>query len=241
MIRGVLFDFSGTLVNCGDAWLKLELVTTVRAPLTLLRQRGAVSVTDDQLDSADELYKAMKQTARDTGVEISAQEATRQAARELGLSLPDKLIDDVVDELFYACLPDAAPLDGAGAALQQLQQRGLTLAVISNARHGAFVPRALERLDMTRYLRTIVVSADVHLRKPRPEIYWNTLTGLGLSPSEAAYVGDYHPFDIVGANAAGLSSIWLVEPGRPHDDLPARVVISRLDQLGAALDSLSAQ
>jgi len=241
MIRAVLFDFSGTLANCGDAWWNLELITTVRAPLTLLRQRGAVAISDDDLARADDLYKIMKQTARETGVEISAQEATRQAAATLGLAVPDQVVDAAVDELFRACLPDAAPLDGAIAALQQLQRQGLTLAVISNARHGAFVSWALERLGMAHFFRSIAVSADVHLRKPRPEIYWNSLAALDVAPREAAYVGDYHPFDMVGAQAAGLWSIWLVEPGKPQADLPADAIIHSLSELAPALARLPRQ
>jgi HAD superfamily hydrolase (TIGR01509 family) len=231
MIRAVLFDFSGTLANCGDAWWNLEIVTTVRAPLTLLRERGVISLTDDALQRADDLYKDMKRVARETGIEISAQEATLQAADALGLDVTDDVLDATVDELFRACLPGTSPLDGALEMLRDLQRRNLTLAVISNARHGAFVPWTLDRLGMLPFFRSVVVSADVHLRKPRPEIYWDTLKQLGIAAADAAYVGDYHPFDMVGARAAGMYAIWLIEPGKPHDDLPADAVIHHLSEL----------
>ena len=227
--------------NCGEKWWSLELATTVRAPLTLLRQRGLIAVSDADLARADELYAAMKQTAKDSGVEISAAEATRQAAAGIGLALADGVIDDAVDELFRACLPDASPLDGAVATLEALQQRGLALAVISNARHGAFVPWTLQRLGMAHFFERIVVSADVHLRKPRPDIYWNTLAEMGVAPADAAYVGDYWPYDMAGARAAGMRSIWLVEPGKRRDDLPADAIISSLPELLPTLERLSPQ
>lgn len=239
MIHAVLFDFSGTLANCGERWWNLELVATVRSPLTLLRQRGAIALSDDDLVRADDLYKVMKQTAKESGIEISAQEATQQAAAGLGLSISDALISDTVDELFRDCLTDTSPLDGAVATLEALQAGGLALAVISNARHGAFVPWTLERLGLARFFRPIVVSADVHLRKPRPEIYWNTLVEMGVAPHDAAYVGDYWPYDMAGARAAGIRAIWLIEPGKPHDDLPADAVISSLPELPSALAQLS--
>ncbi len=241
MIRAVLFDFSGTLVNCGDAWWKLELVTTVRAPLELLHERRQITVSDADLARADDLYARLKREARETGIEIAAHDAARQAAAALGLSLPDGLLDAAVDELFCACLADCLPIDGAVDMLSALQQQGLVLAVISNARHGLFVRWALERLDMARFFQAIVVSADVRLRKPRPEIFWDTLRELGIAPSQAAFVGDYHPYDMVGAQAAGMYSIWLVEPDQPHDDLPADLVIDRLADLPPAVARLSRQ
>lgn len=241
MIHAVLFDFSGTLANCGERWWNLELVATVRSPLTLLRQRGAIAISDDDLERAEELYKMMKQAAKESGVEISAQEATQQAAASLGLAVSAALINDTVDELFRACLPDTSPLDGAVATLEALQASGLAMAVISNARHGSFVPWTLKRLGMARFFRSIVVSADVHLRKPRPEIYWNTLAEMGVAPHEAAYVGDYWPYDMAGARAAGMRTIWLIEAGKPHDDLPADAVISGLPELLAVLTRLSSE
>ncbi len=241
MIRAVLFDFSGTLANCGDAWWRLEITTTVCAPLDLLRARGIVALSEHELARADDLYADMRRVAKETGVEISAHEATRQAAAALGLDTPGDVLDGAVDELFRACLSDVSPLAGALQMLADLQQRGLTLAVISNARHGPFVGWALQRLGMARFFRRIVVSADVHLRKPRPQIFWNTLNELGIAPAEAAFVGDYHPYDMVGAQAAGMRSIWLVEPGAPHEDLPADAVISSLSDLPGVLAQLSCQ
>jgi len=115
--------------------------------------------------------------------------------------------------------------------LASLQAQGLILGVISNARHTGFVLRALDRLGMLSFFRAVVVSADVGVRKPRPEIFFNTLTDLGVAPGEAAYIGDYYPYDMVGARAAGLCTVWLADPDRPHEDLPADAIIARLPDL----------
>jgi len=238
MIRAVLFDFSGTLADCGQEWWRLELAATVTAPLQMLHERGLLSLRDGDLERADGLYTEMQRQAKETGVEISAHEAVRQAAAALGLAAPAGVLDAAVDELFRACLPDVEPLDGAAPMLAALAQRNLVLAVISNARHGPFVHWALQRLDLARFFRTIVVSADVHLRKPRPEIFWDTLRDLGVAPADAAYVGDYHPYDMVGAQAAGMFSVWLRTPGKPHTDLPAGAVIAGLNELPPLIDAL---
>lgn len=239
MIRAVLFDFSGTLADCGETWWRLELTSTVCAPLELLHGRGVLTLRDGDLARADSLYTDMQRRAKDTGIEISAHEALRQTADALGLHIPATMLDDAVDELFSACLPDVSALDGAAAMLAELVQRGLALAVISNARHGPFVHWALDQLGLACFFRSVVVSADVRLRKPRPEIFWNTLEPLAVAPAEAAYVGDYYPYDMVGARAAGMKSIWLRTPGKPAADQPADAVIACLSDVPPVIDALS--
>lgn len=238
MLRAVLFDFSGTLVHCGDAWWQLELQTTVRAPLTLLQERGLTGDAPIDLERADSIYATLRRSARDTAVEVSAYAAVRQAAAGLGLTIADGAIEAAVDDLFRSCLADITPVAGAHETLLALSAQDLILAVISNARHGAFVRWALERLDMAHFFRAIVVSADVQLRKPQPAIFLNTLASLGVAPAAAAFVGDYHPYDMVGAQAAGLRTVWLVESGKPPDNLAADLIISRLPELAAALPHL---
>ncbi len=231
VIRAALFDFSGTLADCGAAWWALELSSTASAPLRLLRERSLLSVDDDALAQADHLYREMHLAAKSTGVEISAHDAARQVASALNLNAPDGALDAAVDELFLGCLADVVPTDGALDTLGRLKTQGLLLGVISNARHSRFVFRALERLGMLSFFSTVVVSADVRLRKPRPEIFLNTLADLGVAPAEAAYVGDYYPYDMVGARAAGLRAVWLADPDKRHEDLPADLIIPRLPDL----------
>jgi HAD superfamily hydrolase (TIGR01509 family) len=238
MIRAVLFDFSGTLVDCGPVWWALEVTTTVRIPLGILNERGVISVSNEQLQLADDLYADMKREAKETGIEISAQDALRQALAGLGLRVPDSVISHTVDEIFSACLPDAAAHDGALETLRALQRQGIITAVISNARYGPYVPRALDRLGMTPYLRSVTTSADVRLRKPQPAIFWNVLAALDVAPCDAAFVGDYYPHDMAGAMAAGMHTVWLVEPGKQRDDLPAELIIDRLPELMPALPQL---
>ena len=239
MIRAVLFDFSGTLVDCGPAWWALEVTTTVRVPLSILNEQGLISISDAMLQRADDLYADMKRMARETCIEISAQDALRRALADLGLSVPDHIIDQTVDDIFSACLPDALARDGALETLQTLQQMSIMTAVISNARYAPYVPQVLDRLGMTPFLRSVTTSAGAGLRKPQPDIFWNVLAALDVAPHDAAFVGDYHPHDIAGARAAGMHSVWLVEPGRAHDDLPADLIIAHLPELIPALPHMS--
>lgn len=240
MIHAVLFDFSGTLVDCGQPWWDLEVTTTVRVPLTVLRKRGIIAIDESDLDRADDIYAGMRKVARDTSIEISAEAGMRQIAETLGLRIPRKALRSAVYDVFMACLPDVVAMDGALDVLRELQRREIIMALISNARFGPFVPQALDRLGMTRFFNSIVVSADVGIRKPNPDIYLNVLREIGVEARDAAFVGDYYPLDIVGARAVGMCTIWMPEPGTPQADRPADAVLSSLRELIPALERLSA-
>jgi FMN phosphatase YigB (HAD superfamily) len=240
MIRAVLFDFSGTLVDCGQPWWDLEVTTTVRAPLTVLRKRGIIAIDEAGLERADDIYAAMRRAAWDTCIEISAEAGMRQIAETLGLRIPLRALRAAIDDVFMACLPDVVAMDGALDALHELQRRRVLMALISNARYGPFVAKALNRLGMTHFFSPIVVSADAGIRKPHPDIYLDVLRQIGVDVQDAAFVGDYYPLDIVGARAIGMHTVWMPEAAAPRADRPADAVISSLRELIPALDRLSA-
>ncbi|HSB72450.1 MAG TPA: HAD family hydrolase [Candidatus Methylomirabilis sp.] len=106
------------------------------------------------------------------------------------------------------------------AVLDALRPR-YRLAVVSNFDHGPTVGMALDAQGIRQRFEAIVVSADVGWRKPRPEIFAETLRRLNLGPADAIFVGDTPEVDVVGAQAAGMDVIWIdhgtksLPPGTP--------------------------
>lgn len=121
--------------------------------------------------------------------------------------------------------------------LCQLSQRYL-LAVLSNYPYAPCVHRVLNRHGLSRYLSCIVVSADVGIVKPSPDLFKITLYQLGVSADDAVYVGDDWCADVVGASRAGMRSIytreWRLEPDpceNNHSDASPVARISSLAEL----------
>ena len=86
--------------------------------------------------------------------------------------------------------------------------RKYTLAVISNAMSD--VPRrAIERSGLEKYLEAVVISRDLGIRKPDPEIFRFALENLGIEGYEAVHVGDSLDDDVQGAKNAGMEAIWI--------------------------------
>jgi putative hydrolase of the HAD superfamily len=125
----------------------------------------------------------------------------------------------------------------AEAALAELGARH-RLALVTNG--AACLQREkLEASGLGRHFDAVVVSAELGVGKPEPEIFEAALDRLGAAPGEAAMVGDTIDRDIAGATAAGLAAIWLNRAGRPAPPEAAPPVeIRGLAELPAAVERL---
>ncbi len=115
----------------------------------------------------------------------------------------------------------------APGTLQQLAERRLRLAVVSN--WDRRLAEILDRLAIAQFFDTIAVSSLEGVEKPAPEIFRRALGRLEVVPALAIHVGDSPRDDYLGAQAAGLTPV-LVDRGRLHDDACYRR-IERLDGL----------
>jgi phosphoserine phosphatase len=81
----------------------------------------------------------------------------------------------------------------------------------------------------------VVISGDLGIAKPRPEVFAHALALLGVSAAEAAMVGDSIERDVRGAEACGIRGIWLNRHGRPPAVANGHTEISTLVELRAVL------
>ncbi len=121
--------------------------------------------------------------------------------RYLGVD-PDGLLERVLADLRWEPL--------VVAAVAQLRSRGIKVAVLSNGWGSRpFDPYARFRLG-DRY-DVVVISDQVGLRKPDPEIFALTLTRLGLPGERCVYVDDVARY-LPAARALGMATIHATEP-----------------------------
>ena len=60
----------------------------------------------------------------------------------------------------------------------------------------------------------MVISGEFGRAKPDPAIFHEALRLAAASPDEAVFIGDAPEFDIAGAQAAGIRSIWMNRAGQ---------------------------
>jgi FMN phosphatase YigB (HAD superfamily) len=95
------------------------------------------------------------------------------------------------------------------------------IGIITNFDHSPTVHQLLHREGLETCFETVVISADVGWRKPRPEIFQKALDLLRLKAGETLFVGNDLKIDVGGANAIGIPTVWFNRHGEtPSTHLP---------------------
>jgi putative hydrolase of the HAD superfamily len=130
---------------------------------------------------------------------------------------------------FDALVANCRLFDDVPAALEALRVRGLRLGLITN-NDGVHQREKLAAVGLGEQFDAIVISGEVGVPKPRPEIFVAACAALGVEPAQALHVGDNLDADYRGARDAGLAAVWLNRSGR-ESTAPDVVQIAGLDTL----------
>ena len=106
--------------------------------------------------------------------------------------------EGLVDRLFGGMQPDTQMLDGVRAA----HRAGVRTGLLSNSWGDDRYDRAL----LDELFDAVVISAEVGLRKPDPEIYELAAARLGLAPEACVYVDDLGG-NLKPAAALGMATV----------------------------------
>jgi HAD superfamily hydrolase (TIGR01509 family) len=194
-VVGVGFDIDHTLVIDN----KLERIAMLQMLETIQDRGGTCGNLVEESRRIDELL------ARQRAGEFTIDEAVYTFVRERGIE-PDvryaerfrTIALDMVDRVVI-------PLPGAREMLQNLQRRGIRMAVLSNG----WNPLQILKARRAGFDGTVIASADIGVQKPQPQAFEALVDALGTSREHTWYVGDSPSIDIGGAAAAGLQTVWL--------------------------------
>ena len=106
-------------------------------------------------------------------------------------------------------------LPGCRDALARLKRR-YRLGLVTNGLDRVQRSR-LRVARLERYFDVVVTSESSGFAKPDPRILHVALEALGVSASEALYVGDDLRIDGAAARAAGMAFVWMDRFGVPDD------------------------
>jgi beta-phosphoglucomutase family hydrolase len=185
MLKGLLFDMDGVLVN------NLEIHRQAFAEF--FRRYGVER-------SFDELSRVFGKGNDDIMGELMPQDVVeRVGIRELGYE------KEAIYREIYA--PIITPQPGLLEFLAEAEREGLRSAVGSSG-YRVNVDFVLERCAIERYFSAIVAGDEVTRCKPDPEIYLTAASKLGLKPSECIVFEDAEA-GIEAAKRAGIKVVAL--------------------------------
>ena len=112
------------------------------------------------------------------------------------LGVPDH--EGLITRMFAGLEPDPAMLEAVGAA----RAAGVKTGLISNS-WGLGI---YDRLESTDIFDATVISGEVGMHKPQPEIYLLACERLGVEPAAAVFVDDLRE-NCAGAEAVGMTAV----------------------------------
>ena len=185
MLKGLLFDMDGVLVN------NLEIHRQAFAEF--FRFYGVER-------TFDELNRVFGRGNDDIMGELMPRDVVeRVGIRELGYQ------KEAIYRRIYASIIEPQP--GLINFLADAEREGLRSAVGSSG-YRVNVDFVLDKCDIARYFSAIVAGDEVTNCKPHPEIYLTAAAKLGLKPSECVVFEDAEA-GIEAAHSAGIKVIAL--------------------------------
>jgi putative hydrolase of the HAD superfamily len=92
--------------------------------------------------------------------------------------------------------------------------------------------------ELIPYFDQIVISGDFGRGKPDPAIFEHALTLMSIERDEVVMVGDNLMTDILGANRAGIKSVWLNRHNKKPNEVIPTYEIQHLEELYGILEKL---
>lgn len=177
---------------------------------TPVRESFAAFARDEGIDP-EALWRCMRDVARTEQDPFTLVETGRIALdefdRRLAALFNDTLgcvirPDNLKVRLFARVGPDEAMI----GAVRKARSHGVPTGMISNSWGGNYGEGGYQRAMFDELFDEVVISAEVGLRKPQPEIYVLAAERLQAEPRECVFVDDFK-VNAEGARAVGMRGI----------------------------------
>jgi len=194
MVKGVIFDFWGTLVEQGT-------YSPLRQTYKLLRVRMPFSPFVIKFEQVFMTKKFEDQAS-----------AFREVCKAFNIECKPFIIDKLIG-IWNSSKLLAKPYDETIDMLNFLKQKGIKMALTSNCPFNNVEP-VLEKFDMAKFFDRINMSWETGKLKHEPESFENILRALGLKHGDVLMVGDSLETDIAGAEKVGIKAVLVDRRGK---------------------------
>ena len=227
MIRGIIFDINGTLIDI----LTDEYDHAVwRTTANFLDYYG-VRIEPDRLRAYyAELNRKQRKESPERYPEFDVSAIFRTVISEFRTEpvKHPRLLADAASRVFRAASRrQLVPYPGVPEVMELLKGRFL-LAAVSDGQVLWAYPE-LRSAGLEQYFSCILVSGDFGFRKPDVRLFETVLDQLDLAADEALFVGNDMFRDIYGAHEAGMKTVFFKSnqgDWQPHGAEPDYIIYS---------------
>ncbi|PGO33047.1 HAD family hydrolase [Bacillus cereus] len=191
MIRAVLFDLDGTLLDRHQSLERFIHVQYNRFSLHFTNIKQAeycsrfLELDNNGYTWKDKVY------------------ATLLCEYNITTLTPEQLLYDYITNFQHHCIP----FQNMHELLQRLTQQNIKIGIITNG-FTDFQMNNLRALNIHTYTNTILVSEAEGIKKPHRKIFERALQNLNVKAEECLYVGDHPENDVLGSEQVGILGVW---------------------------------
>lgn len=206
-IRAVLFDLGNTLMYGLEAWEPVEAQADKALAASL--QRSGLDVPESFAGEFRARLARYYHEREQSLFETTYFSVLQELLSEQGFGrLGETEIRSALRALYGVTQANWVLDKDALITLRMLESAGYRLGLVSNAGDDEDVRTLARNFGIDRFFDFILTSAACSYRKPHPRIFEVALMHWGFPASETAMVGDTLDADILGAQRAGMFSIW---------------------------------
>lgn len=212
-IKGIIFDYGGTIDSHADHWSHIIYDGWKAAGLNIDKDvfREAYVYAERELARVRHILPG------DNFLDLLRKKMRIELGwlAQRGL-LEEKNIAPLSEAIAQYCYRQARrSIEDARPVLEALASR-YPMVLVSNF-YGN-VDEVLRDFDLRKYFNGVIESAVVGVRKPDPRIFMLGVVALGLEPSQVLVVGDSLKKDILPARSIGCHTAWIKGRGWTPDE-----------------------
>ena len=193
MIKAVIFDMDGVLIDSEPFWQESEVDAFGRVGLALTREMF-METMGLRVDEVVDYWRR-----RRTFDECPSAE------------LEDAIIGGVAERI----LSKGEAKEGVAHALQFFRERGVRVALASSSA-SRLIRAVTERFGLADKFECVYSAEEEEYGKPHPGVYLTTARRLGVAPAECLAVEDSFN-GVLAAKAARMKCIAIPEPAQRRD------------------------
>ncbi|WP_411825764.1 HAD family hydrolase [Luteolibacter sp. AS25] len=199
------------------------------------------------VDTEGAIFEAWKRTFERHGKELSLDLYTKCIGSDFDAWSPKVHLEELTSLQFdwlemdearqveiRAALEEYGPIEGVIDLLEEIQSRGIPMAVVSSSAH-PWVDGWLDKLGLRRFFDHVICKGDAPRIKPAPDLYLAGAKVVGMEP-EGCLVFEDSLNGLNAAIAAGMKA-WIV-PNRVTAGLDFSQAAKVLPSFTAARDEL---
>ncbi|WP_318614530.1 HAD family hydrolase [Sporosarcina sp. YIM B06819] len=219
MIKAVLFDLDGTLLN-RDASVELFIDAQYKHLHEYVGhiEKGEFTSRFIELDCRGYVWK---------------DRVYQQLVKEfkiVGLTW-EQLLQEYIDYFHQYCVP----FPNLHEMLQSLVGQSISLGIISNGK-GQFQMANIKALGIEHYFETILISETEGIKKPDPRIFEKALQQLDVPANACLFVGDHPDNDVKASRDVGMLGVW--KKDSQWDEVVADYVVKDLMEVCIIIEEL---